>query len=68
MDLPALTIMQRATAINKAINEVRKIRPENQVADELTTRNKPFMDHVHDLPLNSDIPVWPEDNTRQGGK
>ena len=57
------SILQRAAAIDKAMNEVRKIRAENQVADALITRNKPLVDLVYDLPLNFDILVWQEDNT-----
>ncbi len=57
MDPPVPTIIQRATAIEKAMDEVRKIRAENQMADVLNTKNGPLMDFVHNLPLNSDVLV-----------
>lgn len=57
MDLPLPRIIQRATAIDKAMNEVPKIRAENPVADVLNTRNGPLMDFVSDLPLNFDVLV-----------
>ncbi len=68
MDLLTPTIIQRTATIEKAIDEVRKIRAKNQVADALNTRNKPLMDLVHDLPLNSDVLVWREGNVGQSGK
>lgn len=68
MDPPAPSIIQRAAAIEKAMEEVRKIRAENQVTDALNTRNGPFVDPVHDLPLNSDVLVWREGNAGRTGK
>lgn len=68
MDPPAPTIIQRADAIEKAMNEVRKFRAENQVADALNTRNGPLVNPVHDLPLNSDVLVWREGNAGRTGK
>ena len=68
MDPPAASIIQRAAAIDKAMNEVRKIRAENQVADALNTRNGPLVDLVHDLPLDSDVLVWREGNAGRTGK
>ena len=50
------------------MNEVRKIRAENQVADVLNTRNEPLVDLVYDLLLNSDIQVWLKGNVRRSGK
>ncbi len=68
MDQPVPTIIQRAAAIEKAMDEVSKIRAENQVANTPNTRNRPLMDFVHDLPLNSDVLVWQEGNTGRSGK
>ena len=59
-DPPAPTILQRAAAINKAMDEVRKIRDQRMVADALNTRNGPLVNPLHDLPLNSEVLVWRE--------
>lgn len=68
IDLLASTIIQKATAIQKIIVDVRKIRTENYLADALNTKNGRLMDFVHDLPLNSDVLVGQEDNIRQSSK
>ncbi len=39
IDLPVPSIIQRAAAIDKAMNEVQKIQAENQVVDVLNIRN-----------------------------
>lgn len=65
MDLPLPNIVQKTTAIDKAMNEVQKIRAENQLADTLNTRNRPLVDLIHDLLLYSDILVWQKGNTEQ---
>lgn len=57
MDPTAPTIIQKAAAIEKAIDKVRKIRAENQVADALNTKNRQLVDFIHDFSLNSDILV-----------
>lgn len=62
MDPPAISIIQKTTAIEKAMDEIRKIRAENQVADAVNTKNSSLVDFVHDLFLNSDILVWQKDN------
>lgn len=64
MDLPTLTIIQRAAATEKVMDEVRKIRAENELADVLNTRYRLLMDFDHDWLLNSDVLVWREDNAR----
>lgn len=46
------------------MNKVRKIRAENQIVNALNKRNKPLVDFVHDLLLNSDILVCQKGNTR----
>jgi hypothetical protein len=63
LDDPAPTISQRATAIRKAMEEITKIRAKLQVNTTLNTRNGPITEHIHDLPINSDVLVWRE----QGG-
>lgn len=68
LDPPAPSISQRAAAIKKAMDEVQKYRAEQQVADALNTRNGPVVNHLHDLPLNSDVLVWREGNAGHIGK
>jgi hypothetical protein len=68
LDPPAPSITQRALAIRKAMEEVSKIRAEQQVKDALNQRNGPSVDAIHDLPLNSNVLVWREGNTGQSGK
>ena len=50
-------IIQRAIAIQKAINEVRKCRAEQQIADALNTRNESIVISFHDLVLNFNVLV-----------
>jgi hypothetical protein len=57
LDDPVPTISQRATAIRKAIEEITKIRAKLQVNTALNTRNGPITEHIHDLPINSDVLV-----------
>ena len=66
-DAPSPTVTQRAIAFKKAIEEVKKIRAERQVADALNMRNGPSTTAIHDLPLNSLILVWREGNIGQPG-
>lgn len=68
MDPPVPSIIQRAVTIKKAMEEVRKIRAENQIADALNTRNRPLVDLVHNLSLNSHVLVWREGNGGRTGK
>ena len=60
LDLLASTIAQCAMAIQKAIDEVKKIRSEKEANDALNIRNKPIVNHFHDLSLNSNVFVWRE--------
>ena len=62
IDLSAPTIIQRAAAIEKAIEQVRKIRAKNKMIYTLNTRNGPLVDLVHDLLLNFNILVLREGN------
>jgi hypothetical protein len=60
LNAPALSIVQRVTAIQKAMNKVVRLRAKMQVNNALNTRNSPDTKHLHDLPLNSDVLVWRE--------
>ena len=60
MDPPASSIIQRAASIKKAMDEVKKIHAERQVADALNTRNGPVITPLHDLPINANVLVWRE--------
>lgn len=68
MDPPTPTIIQRATAIKKVMEQVRKIQAKNQVIDVLNTRNGPLVDFDYDFSLNFDILIWQEDNIGWTGK
>jgi hypothetical protein len=57
LDAPAPSIVQRATAIRKAMNEVVRLRAKMQVNNALNTRNGPDTEYLHDLLLNSDVLV-----------
>jgi hypothetical protein len=47
------SITDRAAAIHKAMEEVRKLRLQDQVQRALHQRNGPDASAIHDLPLNS---------------
>lgn len=68
LDPPSPSIIQRAEAVHKAMNEVTKIRAQIQVKEALKHRNGPDTSATHDLPLNSDVLVWREGNTGQSGR
>ena len=57
LDLPAPSITQRALAVQKAMEEMVRIRTERQVNDALNQRNGPSVEAIHNLPLNSDVLV-----------
>jgi hypothetical protein len=67
-DPPTPSIIQRATAIRRAMNEIAKIRATRQVNDALNQRNGPSVMPIHDVPLNSPVLVWREGNAGHGGK
>ena len=67
-DPPSLTITQRADAIKKAMKEVRIARAQRQISDALNIRNGPITDHLHDLPLNSEVLVWRKGPPGRSGK
>ena len=66
-DAPSPTVTQRALALRKAMDEVRKLYAKRQVTDALNIRNGPQITAIHDLPLNSPVLVWREGNTGQPG-
>jgi hypothetical protein len=66
-DAPNPTVAQRAAALKKAMEEVKKLRAERQVADALNMRNGPKTTAIHNLPLNSPVLVWREGPTGQPG-
>ena len=57
LDIPLLTVTQRANAVKKAIVEIRKLYTERQVADILNMQNGPKIDTVYNLPPNSPVLV-----------
>ncbi|KAK1914262.1 hypothetical protein P3342_007508 [Pyrenophora teres f. teres] len=59
---PSPSITARATAIRKAMAEVRKIKAKRQVNEALGTRNGPndIVTQVLELPLQSNVKVWRE--------
>jgi len=52
---PALSIMERAAIIQKAIAEIVKLRAKQTVNNALHYRNGPNTTLVYDLPLNSKV-------------
>jgi hypothetical protein len=66
-DPPTRSTTQRATAIQKAMEEVSRIRARTQVNKALHERNGPSVTDVHDLPLNSPVLIWREGNTGRSG-
>ena len=64
---PSATVILRATALKRAIEEIKKLRAERQVADALQMRNGPTTTAIHNLPLNSPVMVWREGPTGQPG-
>jgi hypothetical protein len=64
-DAPPASITQRAAAMQKAMEEVKKLRAKRQINDALHMRNGPKVDAVHDFPLNSEVLVWREGQTNK---
>ena len=67
MDAPSPTITQRAVAIRKAMEEIRRSVASRQINDAINTRNGPSTSIIHNLPLNSPVLVFREGNTGQSG-
>ncbi len=55
------TITQRAIAMRKAMNEVKRFMIIYQVNDALNTRNESSITPIHDLSLNSSVLIFRED-------
>jgi len=55
LDPPALSIMEQAAAIWKAMAEIVKLWAKQTVNNALHHCNRPNMTLVHDLPLNSEV-------------
>ena len=51
------TVLQRATAIKKAMAEIQKLRAKKQINNALNTRNGLNTFDIHELPLNSNVLV-----------
>ena len=56
-NIPNPTVIKRAAVLKKAIEEVKKLRTERQVADTLNIYNRPKTTTIHNLPLNSPVLV-----------
>lgn len=59
-DPPSPTVAERAVAIRKAMDEVRRIHATRQVREAVKARNGPNTGPIHDLALNSEVLVWRE--------
>ena len=60
LDAPSPTINQRAIAMKKTMNEMRKFNANRQINDIFNTRNEFSTIHLHDLPLNSSVLMYRE--------
>ena len=60
LDALSPNITQRAIAMKKAMNEIRKFNVARQINDALNTRNGSFTIHLHDLPLNAPVLMYRE--------
>jgi hypothetical protein len=67
MNASSSIITQRAIAMKKAMNEVRKFNATRQMNDALNTRNESSISLIHDLSLNSLILMFRESNIDQSG-
>ena len=68
LDAPSPSITQRAMAMKKAMDEVRKCTASRQVNDALNTCNGPSTASVHDLPINSPVLIYREGKASQSGE
>jgi hypothetical protein len=66
-DVPNFIVVKRAVALKKAIEEVKKLKAEYQVADALNIYNRPKITVIYNLPLNLPILVWREGPIGQPG-
>ena len=58
LDPPALSIMERAATIQKAIAKIIKLQAKQTVNSALYYCNRPNTTLVYDLLLNSKVFVW----------
>ncbi|KAI1002482.1 hypothetical protein K3495_g5721 [Podosphaera aphanis] len=58
LDPPTPLIIQRATAIRKAMAEVAKIHAERNITDALRQRNGPNTLLIQNTPIGSEVIVW----------
>ncbi len=63
LDAPLPSVIQRATAIKKAIMETQKLQAKQQIADALNMRNRPQTDAIYGLLPSSPVLVQREGNT-----
>jgi DNA-binding FrmR family transcriptional regulator len=56
------TIIQRAIAMRKAMNEIKRFMTIRRVNDAINTRNESSITSIHDLSLNSSILMFRENN------
>jgi hypothetical protein len=63
MNVSSFIITQRAIAMKKAMNEIRKLHAIRQINDALNTRND-SISLIHDLSLNSSVLVFRESNNQ----
>ncbi len=68
LDAPFASITQYATAMKKAMKEVRKCTASRQVNNTLNTRNGSLTAAVHGLPINSPVLVYRKRNVSQLGE
>ncbi|KAI1001275.1 hypothetical protein K3495_g6924 [Podosphaera aphanis] len=58
IDPPAPSIQERASAIAKAMLEVRKLHAQRQISDALNQRNGPDPGKIHELKIGDLALVW----------
>lgn len=58
LDPPAPSIVQRARAIKKAMEEVSKLNARRQVTEALRTRNGPQTNKIHSIHIGGQVLVW----------
>ncbi len=59
-DVSSSTITQRAIAMRKTMNEIKRLRTTRQMNDALNTRNESSITSLHDLSLNFSILIFRE--------
>jgi hypothetical protein len=65
MNVSSSTITQRAIAMKKTMNEVRKLHAIRQINDALNTKND-LISLIHDLSLNFSVLMFRESNNQSG--